>query len=267
MATIQNIAPTECVGNSLTKINYNFNSLNTELTRVEKFRLDTNNIAPNSAKLLLCLNGQLTAARPGVDYLQATISERPGLVKAQEDGTLVKAVSSVDYYVPGSNLVSFDALVNGTLNVASNAYLATTTVNGVLSSTERGMFGNGGTKNSNTHTFVTGDLEASGQIFAENQVVTSDARLKTNIETIEYPLQKIEQLRGVTFNWIKNSIPDIGVIAQEVEQVIPEAIETIVAEGEETKYVAYNKIIPLLIESVKALKAEVDYLRSRVDQS
>lgn len=267
MATIQTIAPTECVGNSLSKINGNFASLNTELTRVENFRINTNNIAPNSAKLLLCLNGQLTAARPGIDYLQATISERPGLVKVLSDGTFAKAVSSVDYYVPQTNLTTTNATVNGALIVTGSCNIGSTTINGTLSASSRAIFGNNGTKNGGTQSYVYGDLEASGKVYAAGSQLTSDIRLKTNIETIEYPLQKIEQLRGVTFNWIKDSIPDIGVIAQEVEQVIPEAVETVVAEGEETKYVAYNKIIPLLIESIKALKAEVDYLRSRVDQS
>jgi hypothetical protein len=270
MATIQNIAPTECVGNSLSKINNNFASLNTELTRVESFRVTTNNLSPvnsNNAKLIMSLNGQLTGARPGIDYLQASIEDRPGLVKVNESGTFVKAISSVDYYVPETVLTTSNTTVNGTLNVSGLSNMSSTTINGTLSVSSRLVFGNGGTKNDGTQSYVYGDFESSGKIFAAGNAVTSDARLKTNIETIYYPLQKVQQLRGVTFNWISDSAKDIGVIAQEVEHVIPEAIETVQADGEETKYVAYNKIIPLLIESIKALKAEVDYLRSKVDQT
>lgn len=271
MAIIQNIEPTECIGNSLAKLNYNFKSLNTSLEIVDGFRVTANNMAPVPADgaLLLSLNGKLTAARLGVDYIRGTAELGTGLIKTT-DGTLSKAVSSVDYYVPGTILQAGDTTVTGTLNATGATTLGATTVNGNLNASGRAIVGvAGGLIVNNTHCVVNGDLQSTSRMYSQAFNQTSDIRLKTKIETIEYPLQKLEQLRGVTFEWIKNNVSDIGVIAQEVEAVLPEAIECIWDEEDKkyTKYVSYNKIIPLLIESVKALKAEVDYLRSRVDQS
>ena len=90
----------------------------------------------------------------------------------------------------------------------------------------------------------------------------SDERLKDNIETIS-GLDLISQLRGVTYDWKETGLPAAGVIAQEVEKVIPSAVST----NEETglKSVEYDQLIAPLIEAVKELKAENQSLRARVD--
>lgn len=88
---------------------------------------------------------------------------------------------------------------------------------------------------------------------------TSDINLKTNIRDIDNPLDKVLQIRGVNFNWKENNRPSIGVIAQEVENIIPEIVS-----GEETKVVNYNGLIGVLIESVKELKAEIEELKNKI---
>jgi hypothetical protein len=103
-----------------------------------------------------------------------------------------------------------------------------------------------------------------GVIHAENDVVafaTSDRRLKQNITTIEDAVYKLTQITGVEYDWKEgmeefhpNSGHDLGVIAQELESIIPEAVTT-----RKSGYMAvkYEKIIPLLIEAIKDLDARL----------
>ena len=70
----------------------------------------------------------------------------------------------------------------------------------------------------------TGDLHVDNDIIAFSTTTASDERLKTNIETIENPIQKINRLRGATYHWKledKNQDSNMGLIAQEVERVFP----------------------------------------------
>ena len=105
----------------------------------------------------------------------------------------------------------------------------------------------------NTQVSVTGNFVASGNVTAY-----SDERLKTNIETIPNALEKVNALRGVTFD--KDGERGLGVIAQEVEKVLPE----VVLEGEEYKSVAYGNIVGVLIEAVKELTKEVEELKKQL---
>ena len=89
----------------------------------------------------------------------------------------------------------------------------------------------------------------------------SDFNLKTNIQQIDDSLAKVIQIRGVTFNWKETNRSSAGVIAQEVEKVLPELVS-----GEETKTVNYNGVIGALVEAVKELKAENDVLKERLDE-
>ncbi len=107
----------------------------------------------------------------------------------------------------------------------------------------------------------------TGLIRATNDVVafySSDKRLKENIKTIESPLEKLDKINGVEFDWIpkegihENEGHDVGVIAQEVEKIIPEIVQT---RDNGYKAVKYEKIVPLLIESIKELKAEIEELK------
>ena len=88
---------------------------------------------------------------------------------------------------------------------------------------------------------------------------TSDKKLKKNIVTISDSLSKVAQLRGVNFDWKKNSMKSMGVIAQEVESIIPEVVS--MDEGDQ-KSVNYGALVGLLIEAVKDLKNEVDELKA-----
>lgn len=98
----------------------------------------------------------------------------------------------------------------------------------------------------------TGDFSATGNITAY-----SDSRLKKDVKTIEGALDKTKALRGVEFTRIADDAKSIGVIAQELEAVLPELVLT---DDEGMKSVNYAQITGLLIEAVKELSAKVDEL-------
>ena len=110
-------------------------------------------------------------------------------------------------------------------------------------------------------TALTLDMsEAGAATFNDNVTAFSDERLKDNIETIENGLDKVEQLRGVTYT--RDEKESIGVIAQEVEKILPEIVLT--ADDEMgTKSVDYGRLTAVLIEAVKDLSARVKELEGK----
>jgi hypothetical protein len=114
----------------------------------------------------------------------------------------------------------------------------------------------------NDNTEIYGTLSVTGDITA---FYTSDQRLKENIKPIEDPLAKVLSISGNNFDWVQGSGKegsDVGVIAQELLEVLPEAVTT-----RETGYLAvrYEKIIPLLIEAIKDLSAKVEDLQDQIN--
>ena len=117
-----------------------------------------------------------------------------------------------------------------------------------------------------------GAISASGDVVADGDIVaynSSDERLKDNIQVIQGSLDKIDGIRGVEFDWNEKSPGwarerghDVGVIAQEVQKVLPEVVQE-----RKNGYlgVDYKRIVPLLIESVKELKQEVEDLKKKVN--
>jgi len=111
-------------------------------------------------------------------------------------------------------------------------------------------------------------IDQSGNLTAAANVTAfSDARLKTDIHTINDALGIVGKLRGVSYKWLKDGSSGIGVIAQEVEQVLPEVVLThdvvdpATGETTEVKSVDYGHIVGVLINAVNELKAEVDALK------
>jgi hypothetical protein len=98
---------------------------------------------------------------------------------------------------------------------------------------------------------------SSGEMTAVNFNSTSDENLKTNIQTVENSLNIVEKLRGVSFDWKESGKSSYGVIAQELEQVLPELVN-----GTDQKSVNYNGIIGVLIEAIKELREEIEELKS-----
>jgi hypothetical protein len=107
---------------------------------------------------------------------------------------------------------------------------------------------------------VNGNVHASGDVISPNFYSQSDLALKQNIMTITNPMDKLMGISGVSFKWKSDKSRAVGVIAQDVEKVLPEAVST---DGQGMKVVSYDTLIPLLIESVKSLKAELDLLKKK----
>ena len=81
-------------------------------------------------------------------------------------------------------------------------------------------------------------------------------RYKTNVTTVNGALDKVKLLRGVKFDWKESGLSSYGVIAQELEEVLPEIVH-----GQNPKTVNYNAIIGILIEAIKELKNDVESLK------
>ena len=107
---------------------------------------------------------------------------------------------------------------------------------------------------------TTGNFTASGDVTA-----FSDITLKKNIELIPNALDKVLSLRGITYNRIdiENEPKQSGVIAQEVEKVLPEVVHT---DEEGIKSVAYGNMVGLLIEAIKEQQQQIDELRRKLEE-
>jgi len=154
------------------------------------------------------------------------------------------------------------------LHVVGGALITgTTTIGGAASVT--------GALTVGTTATITGAITAGGNITANGNITafsSSDERLKENVVNISNPLEKLALLNGVTFDWKDSYIEsqggldamfvrknDVGIIAQDLEKVLPQ----LVAERDDGyKAVKYDRIVALLIEAVKELKAEVDSLKN-----
>jgi hypothetical protein len=112
------------------------------------------------------------------------------------------------------------------------------------------------------HLANDGTLHVDGDVVAFSTTTASDKRLKEDIENIDNALDKIGRINGVTYKWKGKDSTSAGVIAQEVREVLPEAVSEVYSfERGEHLSVNYNAIIGLLIESVKELKEEINQLK------
>jgi len=113
--------------------------------------------------------------------------------------------------------------------------------------------------------FIRGDITA----FAGG---ASDDKLKTNKVILDGALDKVLSLSGFTYNWNGLAVDlgfvaeqkQVGVSAQQVQAVLPEAVKSQTLDDEEILVVKYEKIVPLLIEAIKELSAKVDNLEQKI---
>ena len=135
------------------------------------------------------------------------------------------------------------------------------------------LFGKSAKYNVDAYLHVNGGVNdksiyAGGDITTvQNFIAASDRSIKENIITIDNALEKTNSLRGVYYNKINSNKKEIGVIAQEVEEVLPE----VVSDNEGLKGVSYGNITALLIESIKELtnmnkqqQKEIDELKNTI---
>jgi hypothetical protein len=116
----------------------------------------------------------------------------------------------------------------------------------------------------NTVNDLTYSLEVSGSIRASAAVLSnSDERLKENIYPIDNALSRVGQIEGVYFDWKKGGDRQVGVIAQQVEKVLPEVVSQ---DKDSYLSVDYSKIVPLLIEAINEQNSIIMDLEERISK-
>lgn len=178
----------------------------------------------------------------------------------QYSDTKVKDKLNLDGVISGSNFASpsqgnLNAVINGNTQSIDLGLQTTDTV-------QFAKVGIGGAADATYELKVTGDIGATGDVVA---YISSDRRLKDEITPIENSLQKINSIGGYSFVWNEKqdiySGKDYGVIAQEIENILPELVET---RENGYKAVKYDRIVSLLIEGIKELSKEVSELKEKI---
>ncbi len=169
------------------------------------------------------------------------------------------------YIANGANYISSFDITSQT----DSKYLrsnATDTASGIIT------FSNTASSSNKTTgaVIVTGGVGIGGALNVGGDVVayaSSDERLKDNIELISNPIEKVQSLKGVTWNWndnadeLQQSLPNVGVIAQDVEKVLPQLVTD---RDNGYKGVDYAKLTGLLIEAIKEQQKEIDILKEKL---
>lgn len=146
------------------------------------------------------------------------------------------------------------------------------------------------TYNPSSNVLVVDTLSATSSITSAGNITaySSDGRLKENLQHIESPLDKIQSLNGYTFDWNgkaeqfgfvpKHRQKDIGLIAQEVERVLPQAIapapfdhelengEWVSKSGENYLTIQYERLVPLLVEAIKEQQMQINQLKAKFEE-
>ena len=116
-----------------------------------------------------------------------------------------------------------------------------------------------------------GDVVSKGNLtaFGTSFLTVSDEREKKDIYQISESLDKVLELRPTKFTWKETNKQDVGFIAQEVEKVIPEVIETSrgfinTDNDKERKTIAYPKLVPYLVDTIQVLTKRIEELEKKV---
>jgi hypothetical protein len=172
---------------------------------------------------------------------------------------MAAATASVDGYMTTAFASKLNGIAAGATNVTNNNQI--TNGNGYYSSGSTPSFG----ATSTGALTVTGGITATGEITA----YYSDINLKKDIEAIADPIAKVMSLRGITFRPNATALAlgitdkeEVGVIAQEVEAVLPQLVSASAFEGYKT--VKYEKLTALLLEAIKAQQLQLDALTAQI---
>jgi len=224
-------------------------AVDTALAATKKFYLDGGSNTyihePSGDQIGLVTGGNTRVLVQGhKTYINSTGAN--GLVINNDEGT---TTNSGRIFLEGNTTTAL-------MQEADDFSIRTGAVTGTSSGTERFRVNTSGAD-------VTGTLTATGDVVA---YYSSDKRLKDNIVRIENPLEKVGKIGGYTFDWNDKQETytgkDVGVIAQEIQEVLPELVTE-----RDNGYLAvkYEKMVPLLIESIKELKQEIDDIKQKCD--
>ena len=240
---------------------------------VERMRITSGGnvgIGTNNPSYKLTVNNDSANTNNPALYVKNPNSSTAAVIAefvGDSDSIQIKNIGTGDYAIYNSQQSNGIALFDGTGGVEIK-YAGTTTLESDST---------GGIK-------VTGQLSATGDVVA----YSSDKRLKENIKPIENAVDKIKQLKGVTFDWNEKSeelgfepstkTNDVGVIAQDVEAVFPQLVHLAPFDigsdeegkatsktGEDYKTVNYARLTAVLIEAVKEQQQQIDELKAKLD--
>ncbi len=220
------------------------------ITRLTALEVETSNLESFTSSINTTIKSKLDT--------DGVISGSSQINLGSAAGNITLATQTTGNYV--ANLVEGTG-VTITNNSGENA-TPTIAIGQVVSTSSNVQFGSIGV--GTTASGVSGEIRATGDIVA---FYSSDERLKENIQPIQNALSKIESISGNTYDWKKgfenihsHTGSDLGVIAQEVQSVLPEVVTE-----RETGYLAvdYIKLVPVLIEAIKELSAKIDRLENK----
>ena len=255
-----------------TKVAGIVNSAPSTLDTLKELATALNNDVSFSTTVTNLIGTKISVANAAATYATKASPTTSGLLAHTGRATV-----STNLAVSGNT--SLGGLVNITYTGSANASLAIRGTNTKGGSGYHDFLvvrnGGGGATNPNKwfRTNVTGGLEIINDAYTSvlfslsdvgdlvtsgNVTAYSDEKLKTNITTIEGALALVEQMRGVRYNRIQDGKAGIGVVAQEMQQVLPE----VVLEGDNLS-VAYGNLVGVLIEAVKELSARVKELEAK----
>jgi hypothetical protein len=183
----------------------------------------------------------VTATTAELNYVDGVTSA----IQTQLDGKASLSGANFTGAVYSTGNMGYDS--NDYISWSNNAYM-NITING-----------------SNEFRFESdGDFHADGNVIAYSTTTASDERLKDNIQAVADPISKVKALRGVTFTWKRDDQASAGVIAQDVQKVLPEAVKEVVGmSGDSHLAVNYGALASILIEAVKELASRVEALEAK----
>tara|TARA_B100001250_G_C19792354_1_gene787117 strand:- start:492 stop:1715 length:1224 start_codon:yes stop_codon:yes gene_type:complete len=216
-------------------------------------------------------NGQVTYAKmqnvSATDKILGRDSAGAGVIEEIAPSALRTMINVEDGATADQNAAEIVALVAGQAIAPSTVY-ATSNIGkdagdyiSFTTDTQMDIYVNG---NNEFRFEADGDFHADGDVIAESTTISSDAKLKESIQVVPNALDKVQQLNGVTFNWIRSGEKSAGVIAQDVLKVLPEAVKEVkgLKDNDTHLTVNYHALTSILIESIKELKAEVEALKA-----
>jgi hypothetical protein len=180
---------------------------------------------------------------------RSNVAVAAGAAEIRDGGSAIGIATVIDF---GSNL-SVSAISAGIVTITGGGGITE-----IVQDTTPQL---GGDLDLNSKSITgTGNISITGIVTATDFNSSSDINLKNNVRLIEDPLSKVMSIRGVNFEWKQNSETSAGVIAQEIEEVMPELVNEV--DGRKT--VNYNGLIGLLVEVVKDQQKQIDELKEKL---
>ena len=203
--------------------------------------------------------------------LPATDGTSGQVITTNASGTLSWSSKSIAVSDQTSSAtIHYPVIATTTSGDLSSANVSTTKMTFQPSTGKLNLLGAQVSNSNSTGTLtVTGGVGVTGAMYVGGEIVAyaaSDIKLKENISKIDNSLEKLLKISGYQYHWNKiaqemypeRTTLDVGVLAQEVKEIIPSAV---VEREDGYLAVKYDKLIPLLIEAVKALKAEIEDMK------